>query len=83
MRTEDAKFYFRKELRWENMYRLSEASALGSSDAMILNLLDSSIFSFVVTSDFDLAYGAALNTEDRVALVPDGLYRRNLRLLRN
>ncbi len=42
MRAEDAKDFFRKELRWEEMYRLCEQTALGSQDAMILNLLDAS-----------------------------------------
>lgn len=82
MRAEDADTHFRKELKWDDMYRLSEASALGSSDAMILNLLDSSTFSFVVTSDYDLAYGAILNTEDKVVLMPDSIYTRHIRRLR-
>jgi hypothetical protein len=61
MRAEDTKNLFRKQLRWEDMYRISEDSALGSNDAMILNLLDSSIFPLVMTSDFDLAYGVSVS----------------------
>lgn len=56
------------------MYRLAEESAMGIQNAMILNLLDSSIFHFVVTMDFDLAYGVMLSAPDKVALVPDNLY---------
>jgi predicted nucleic acid-binding protein len=82
MRADKTSAYFRKQLRWEDMYRLSEASALGSSDAMILNLLDCSVFPFVVTSDFDLAYGTILNTDQKVAMVPDSLYRRHIKHLR-
>jgi hypothetical protein len=64
------------------MYRLVEESALGSQDAMILNLLDCSVFPFIVTMDFDLAYGVMLSTKDKTALVPDNLFRNRLKKLR-
>jgi hypothetical protein len=67
------------DLRWEEMYRKSEQTALGSQDAMILNLLDASIIPFVVTMDFDLAYGVLASTQHKVALVPDNLYRNRLK----
>lgn len=82
MREDDSRDHFRKELRWEEMYHVSEHTALGSQDAMILNLLDSSIFPFVVTMDFDLAYGVMASTKDKVALVPDNLYRNRLKNLK-
>jgi hypothetical protein len=82
MRAEDSKDLFRKELRWEEMYQKSEHTALGSQDAMILNLLDASTLPFVVTMDFDLAYGVMASTQDKVALVPDNLYRNRLKKLR-
>ncbi len=82
MRDSDSSALFERELKWEEMYRLSEATALGSSDAMILNLLDSSILKFIVTSDFDLAYGAILSTQDKTALVPDSVYRNHVKKLR-
>ena len=82
MRADDTKQLFRKDLDWKEMYRLSEESALGSQDAMILNLLDSSVFPFVVTSDFDLAYGTLLSTTDKVAFVPDSLFRDRIKKLR-
>ncbi|MGE3758642.1 MAG: hypothetical protein AB7H97_12840 [Pseudobdellovibrionaceae bacterium] len=82
MRADDAKDLFRKELHWDEMYRRCEETALGSQDAMILNVLDSSILPFVVTMDFDLAYGAIFSTKDKAALVPDGLYRNKLKKLK-
>lgn len=82
MRADDSKDLFRKELKWPEMYRLAEASGLGSQDAMILNLLDSSIFPFVVTMDFDLAYGVMASTKDKTVLVPDNLYRNRLKTLK-
>jgi len=72
---------FRKELRWGRMCELSEASALGSSDAMILNLLDCSVLPFIVTADFDLAYGIMASLKDRLALVPDAIFRRHIKRL--
>jgi hypothetical protein len=82
MRSTDSAELFRKPLQWESMYRLAEESALGSQDAMILNLLDSSVLPFVVTMDFDLAYGAMLSSQDKGALVPDNLYRNRLKKLK-
>lgn len=82
MRSSDSKNLFRKELCWESMYRLAEESGMGSNDAMILNLLDSSIFPFVITMDFDLAYGVMLSAPDKTALVPDNLYRNRIKKLR-
>ena len=82
MRAGDAKDFFRNDLRWEHMYRFSEESALGSQDAMILNLLDSSVFPMIVTMDFDLAYGVMLSTKDKAALVPDNLHRNRIKKLK-
>lgn len=82
MRAGGSKDFLRKDLRWEEMYRLSEQTALGSQDAMILNLLDASVFPFVVTMDFDLAYGVMASTTDRTVLVPDNLYRNRLKKLK-
>jgi hypothetical protein len=82
MRAEDSGTLFKKELKWESMYRFCESTALGSSDAMILNLLDSSVFNFVITSDYDLAYGTMLSTQNKTALVPENVYRNHIRKLR-
>lgn len=82
MRSDDSKLFFEKELRWDSMYKFAEATALGSSDAMILNLFDASVFPFVVTSDYDLAYGTILSTQEKIALVPDSVYRNHIRKLR-
>lgn len=82
MRADDSKNLFRKELQWDSMYRLAEESALGSQDAMILNLFDCSVFPFVVTMDFDLAYGVMHSTDEKFALIPDNLYRNRLKNLK-
>jgi hypothetical protein len=82
MRSHDTRELFRKELDWQFMYSLAEHTALGSQDAMILNLFDSSIFPFIVTMDFDLAYGVIASTSDKTALVPDNLYRNRLKKLK-
>lgn len=82
MRSNDVQNLFRKDLHWENMYRLAEESALGSQDAMILNLFEASIFPVLITMDFDLAYGVMLNAKDKNVLVPDNLFRNRLKKLK-
>ncbi len=53
MRASDARELFRKELHWDSMYRLAEESALGSQDAMILNLFDCSVLRIKVPTGSD------------------------------
>ncbi len=55
---------------------------MGSQDAMLVNLLDASLLRFIVTTDFDLAYGVLLSAPGKTALVPDSLYRNRLKKLR-
>lgn len=83
MRSEDSKEFFRKKLDWTEMYRVSEKTAIGSQDAMILNLLDASVFPFVVTMDYDMAYGVTYCTQDKVALIPDNLYRNYFKKMKS
>ena len=79
MRDQDTHRLFESELDWKNMYRLSEMTALGSNDSMILNVLESSSFPFVLSADYDLAYGVIYSASDKVILVPDSLFRRHLK----
>ncbi len=64
------------------MYSVSEETCLSSSDSMILNVLNSSIFPFVISADYDMAYGVLNNKNEKSILVPDALYRRHLKGLR-
>ncbi len=82
MRTGESDKYFAKPLEWENMYSVSEETCLSSSDSMILNVLNSSIFPFVISADYDMAYGVLKNQEEKSILVPDALYKRHLKGLR-
>lgn len=82
MRTGESDRYFARPLEWEKMYTLSEETCLGSSDAMILNVLNSSVFPFIISADYDMAYGVLKSVEEKSILVPDALYRRHLKGLR-
>lgn len=83
MRSSDSKDLFDTELRWENMYHLAEQTALGSHDSMILNMFSSSKIEFLITMDFDLAYGAMASLPDsKIVFVHDNLYRNKLKKLR-
>lgn len=82
MRNESSQSLFIKQLKWEEMYSISEQTAISSNDAMILNLLESSVLPFVVSADYDLAYGIMNSQADKVILVPDRLYVNYLKRLR-
>lgn len=82
MRTGESDRYFAKPLEWEKMYSLAEETCLASSDAMILNVLNSSVFPFMISADYDMAYGVLKGSESKTILVPDALFRRHLKGLR-
>ncbi|MNL01761.1 hypothetical protein D3C87_1222440 [compost metagenome] len=82
MREGNSAHLFPKGLNWENMYALAETTALSSNDAMILNVLESSVLLFVVSADYDLAYGVMKSSSNKVILVPDSLYKRYLKKIK-
>lgn len=82
MQNTDSQELFTKKLEWKRMCSLSEKTALGSSNAMILNVLDSSALPFIVSADYDLAYGVMQLNRNKTILVPDSLYRRHLKGLK-
>lgn len=82
MRSNESGKYFESPLDWKNMYAISEATCLGSSDAMLVNVLTSSVFPFIVSADFDMAYGILQSSTNKDILVPDALYKRHLKGLR-
>ncbi|MNT99077.1 hypothetical protein D3C72_2418320 [compost metagenome] len=49
---------------------------------MILNVLESSVLPFVVSADYDLAYGVMKSSSNKVILVPDNLYKRYLKKIK-
>lgn len=81
LRAEESKQFLETDLNWKNMFTLAEETCLGSNDAMILNVLNSSAFPFVVSADYDLAYGV-MKTGSKAILVPDSLYNRHLKKIR-
>lgn len=78
-KTEIQKLFYEK-VSWEKMCRISEISCLGSSDSMILNVLNCSSLDFLVSADFDLAYAVMVGSTEKSVLVPDALCRRELKM---
>lgn len=73
---------FQKKVRWENLYTLSAKTCLGSFDAMLLNMFLSSNFRWMVSLDYDLAYGMMAESDSRSVLIPDSLYRNQFKKMR-
>lgn len=71
---------FHDKVSWDKMCKISEISCLGSSDSMILNALNCSTLDFLVSADFDLAYAVMVGSTEKTVLVPDPLYRRELKV---
>ncbi len=64
------------------MYALSAKTCLGSFDTMILNAFLSSKIEWLVSLDYDLAYGMSAESDPRTVLIPDALYRNQFKTLK-
>ena len=71
-----------KKILWEDMVSLVGKTAMGTADAMIANAFLASKFDVLVTTDFDLAYGLAVNIDDsKIVAIPDAMLAKNKPLL--
>lgn len=68
-----------EKVEWDKMWDISEATCLSSSDAMILNMLKCSVFPFVVSADYDMAYAMLVDKNEKTILIPDLLYRNKIK----
>lgn len=71
-----------EKLDWTKMYKISEETCLASGDAMLINVLNSSKFSFIASADFDIAYSVLGDSCNKVVLVPDNLHYKKIKGLR-
>lgn len=65
------KSLFSKYIDWPEAKRISEATCLGLSDAMILNAFQCSRFPFVVSADFDIGYAVLASENTKDVVMPD------------
>ncbi|MBX2987090.1 MAG: hypothetical protein KF802_04255 [Bdellovibrionaceae bacterium] len=66
---------FIRRLEWPVAAALVEKSGLSVSDAMILNMLNSSICQFSMSLDFDFGFAVRADTDSKDVLMPDRLER--------
>ncbi len=82
LRGEDSDARFLNEpLSWSKMHSLLGKTCLSSSDAMLLNVLNHSIFPFIVSGDYDIAYGVLAEPSEKTAIIPDQLYKNKVKNL--
>ncbi|OFZ46634.1 MAG: hypothetical protein A2417_15110 [Bdellovibrionales bacterium RIFOXYC1_FULL_37_79] len=72
---DNQKHYFNKKMIWEDTIKISASSGLAIFDAMILNALQCSHFSFLITADADIAYATLANCEIKDVVVPDSIFK--------
>lgn len=63
------------EVLWDRMYEISEISALGINDSMIINMFESTNIPFLVTTDFDVVYSGAISNNSQLIFCPDRIYQ--------
>ncbi len=63
------------DVSWERMIELSETSALGVNDSMILNMFESTSIPYLVTTDFDVVYSGAISNNTQIIFCPNRIYQ--------
>lgn len=63
------------DVQWDRMYQISETSALGVNDSMIINMFESTSIPFLVTTDFDIVYSGAISDNTKIIFCPDRIYQ--------
>jgi hypothetical protein len=66
---------FIKKLEWPVAASLVEKTGLSVSDAMILNMLNSSVCQFAMSLDFDFGFAVLADIESKDVIMPDRLGR--------
>lgn len=67
---------FHTKIDWPDAKRISEATCLGLSDAMIINAFQCSRFPFIVSSDFDIGYAVLASKEMKDVVMPDSVAKK-------
>lgn len=62
---------FEKQLEWDEAIKISEATNISMSDAMILNALQSTKCPFIVSLDFDIGYAALSSSGMKDVIMSD------------
>jgi hypothetical protein len=73
--------YFPEGVNWSEMYKISERTCLGTSDAMIINMLNSSILPFAVSADYDMAFSIITQEKSKTLFTPDILFKNKIKKL--
>lgn len=71
--SKDQKHLFTEALHFDEAVDISSSSGLAMFDSMILNALRSSIFSFAITADTDLAYATLVDDNIKDIVAPDSV----------
>ena len=74
LRAEDHDAYLASVPSWESAVELMSSEGLSSSDAMIVNMFQTSKFEAILSSDADVGTAvASLKRPDKICLLPDGV----------
>ena len=65
-----------KLIEWPDARALSEGTCLGVSDAMVINALQCSKFSFMVSTDFDVGYAVLADARMKDVVMPDSVAKK-------
>ena len=74
---EEMKRFFRQKITWDNAMEICSDMAIGFSDSMILNALESTTFPFAITLDTDMAFAVLGNSSLKDIVMPDGIIEKN------
>ncbi|PIK16410.1 hypothetical protein [Halobacteriovorax sp. JY17] len=68
---ESKKFFTEGEVQWRMATQICAETAMGYSDAMILNMANHTSIKHIFSLDYDIVYGGHISAKDKIIIVPD------------
>lgn len=68
---ESKKFFTKGEVQWGMATQICAETAMGYSDAMILNMANHTSIKHIFSLDYDIVYGGHISAKEKVIIIPD------------
>lgn len=79
---ESKKFFTQGEVQWRMATQICIETAMGYSDAMILNMANYTSIKHIFSLDYDIIYGGHISAKDKIIIVPDKRLKNYKKTLR-
>lgn len=68
---ESKKFFVEEDVKWRMATQICAETAMGYSDAMILNMANHTSIKHIFSLDYDIVYGGHISAKEKIIIIPD------------